>query len=382
MNKIWHAKDIDSTKWFLKGIDEKQDWIDVKIPNPGSADFLNLPEPLKKILALDKPDLIVTMSPNGIDIPILSIEITTTTPQSQHAKQRIARLVAAAEQGIPSIYIIPENKKSGGSNYKLGTDLSYCLDKITEINSCPSTLFYFPDKNGTLIKDKSHPGQPCLKEKSILTCFEYIKELLGYYRTNKNFNDILTNNDIIKKQAELTKAIGMTNPPLITNFETLELIETATLPTYIKKNSTLTQTWIDKTFKEMPDRITRRKKTLVFKPLGRMLEHAGDPYVGMYSFFDYVFCRSGRNIEDRHTNLVYLPLKEESRSIYSDFGGKGFQKYWETQCPFSKKTFTYQDQFSIAHALQYGCVFTKAKPLRIYSYVSDLIIFKDSILVF
>jgi hypothetical protein len=40
------------------------------------------------------------------------------------------------------------------------------------------------------------------------------------------------------------------------------------------------------------------------------------------------------------------------------------------------------DQFKISHHLQYGCVFTKIKPLRIFGYFSDMIIFQDAILIF
>lgn len=382
MNKIWHARDIDSIKWFLKGIGETSGWQDVQIPNPGSAEFLNLPEPLKRILALDKPDLIVTMAPNGVDIPVLSIEITTTTPQSQHAKQRVARLVAAAEEGIPSIYIIPKLKKSGGSSYRLGSDLYYCLNKITEINKTPCTLFFYPDEEGVLQKDRRHPGQPCLNKQPTKDCFEYIKEVLKYYRTNSSFKGIFTSSEIVKNKTLATRKVGNERPVTIENFETLELIKTDSLIDYIKQNSSLSESHITKTIGDLPDRISNREYSLIFKPSGRMLAHAGDPYVGMFSFFDYVFCRSGGHIEDRHTNLIYLPLKEESRSIYSDFGGNGFQKYWKEKCPFSKDKFSYKDQFKIAHALQYGCVFTKSKPLRIYSYLSDMIVFKDCILVF
>ena len=382
MNKIWHARDIDSTKWFLKGINEQKGWTDVHIPNPGSAEFLNLPEPLKRILALDKPDLIVSVAPNGVDIPILSIEITTTTPQSQHAKQRIARLIAAAEEGIPSIYIIPEKKCSGGSMYGLGNDLFTCLEKISKINNIPCSLFAFPDNNGVLVHDKRHPGQPCLKEQSTKNFFSYVKEILSYYRKNNSFVNINKKSEIVSKDLKKINQIAKKSPVKIENFLTLELIETSNLASYLKENTELSKQWIQKTIEAFPSRICTRKKTLIFKPQGRMLEHAGDPYVGMYSFFDYMFCRNGKHIEDRHTNLVYMPLKEHSRSIYTDFGGKGFKKYWEKQCPFSKEKISFKDQFSIAHALQYGCVFTKAKPLRIYSYVSDIIVFKDSILVF
>ena len=52
-------------------------------------------------------------------------------------------------------------------------------------------------------------------------------------------------------------------------------------------------------------------------------------------------------------------------------------------CPFkSTEAKKVQDQFKIAHHLQYGCTFTKIKPMKIYSNFTDLMVFKDSLLVF
>ena len=42
----------------------------------------------------------------------------------------------------------------------------------------------------------------------------------------------------------------------------------------------------------------------------------------------------------------------------------------------------FNDQFKISHHLQYGCVYTKNKPLRIYGYFCDLLLFKDAVLIF
>ena len=98
-------------KWFKKGTQEKYDCDFKKIPNPGDPDFLNLPEKLKNILRLDKPDLIIGKVKNNIERPILSIEITKSKPASQHIEQRIPRIIAAAESDVSSIYICPKNMK-------------------------------------------------------------------------------------------------------------------------------------------------------------------------------------------------------------------------------------------------------------------------------
>ena len=50
--------------WFKKGISSSLDFSFEKIPNPGDPKFLNLPEKLKNILRLDKPDLIISKKSN------------------------------------------------------------------------------------------------------------------------------------------------------------------------------------------------------------------------------------------------------------------------------------------------------------------------------
>ena len=66
--------------WFVKGIKNEFDCSFRKIPNPGDPEFLNLPEKLKNILRLDKPDLIISKINHNIERPILSIEITKSIP--------------------------------------------------------------------------------------------------------------------------------------------------------------------------------------------------------------------------------------------------------------------------------------------------------------
>ena len=74
------------------------------IPDPGSPEFLNLPEK-ENVLRLDKPDLIISRRINDRETPIIIIEITHHKPVSQHIKQRMVRVIAAAEQGVAAIYM-------------------------------------------------------------------------------------------------------------------------------------------------------------------------------------------------------------------------------------------------------------------------------------
>ncbi len=382
-NKIWHSGDINSANWFIRGVTQLGlTWEKAIIPEPGTAEFMNLPEQIKQILRLDKPDLIATLEIDGKDFPVLSIEITLTTPQSQHAKQRIPRLIAAAEAGVPAIYIILERKKSGDSIYSIGTDLFYCLDRIQQINRIPVLIYYYPDDSGNPMHDPHFPNQPDLSATSIINNFKSIKRIiknkLAGLEVASLYNDTWISTEL-EKQKHVAEGIHLR----ISSYTTLKQINTSDLESFLARNTKMASDRIQQTVARLPDRIRIREKTLIFRPGGRLFEHANDPYSGMLAFFDYSFCRIGRRVEDRHKNLVYMPIKEDISKIVDEFCPDGYHRYWEHKCPFSKESLpSVKDQFEISHNLQYGCVYTKIKPLRILGYFSDMIIFQDSLLVF
>jgi hypothetical protein len=381
MYKVWHADDENAADWLISGL-ALSGAAKESIPNPGSPGFLNLPEVFKKILRLDKPDLILTSDVAGVDIPIVSIELTTTTPQSQHAKQRIPRIIAAAEADVPAIYVIPGQKLSGGSTYSVGPDLYYGLERIQKLNNIPVFAFHWPSIRGVLQNDPKFPNQPSSSAASILDLFSVIKELIIIKAQNTGWSACFSNTFLIsemKKQA----AVAATANVVVNNYLTLEEINTADLGSYLRANSHMSVKRISQTLEALPKRIKSRDKSIIFKPAGRLFEHAGDPYVGMLAFFDYAFCRVGRSVEERSINLIHMPIKAEVSEIKAEFAPKGYYSYWDNKCPFSNPGVpSVAEQFSISHHLQYGCVFNKSKPLRILGYFSDLIVFKDSVLVF
>ena len=388
MNKIWHAGDPDAVSWFTHNSNfaNEHEFVSSVIPDAGSADFLNLPERIKNILRLDKPDLIITLDIHKVDEPVISLEITMTTPQSQHAKQRIPRIIAAAESNIPAIYLIPKRKLSGGSLYKIGSDVYFCLDKVQKMNRVPVIIYNWPDIEGTLITDNEFPNLPNINNEEMTDMFQTMDKMLELRLSSEHseqFKQNLYEDGWIKSQIKKTTDMGNEWDGDMGNFSTLELIKTEDLSNYLQNNTRMNNRRITRTLDRLPQRILNRVNTLIFKPTGRMFDHAGDPYTGMISFFDYVYCRYGRNVEERHTNLVYMPLKDGSKNIIDEFAPAGYNRFYENNCPLSVDTVpTLEQQFSISHHLQYGCVFTKKKPLRIYGYFSDMIFFQDSMLVF
>ena len=386
-NKIWHANDLNAANWFIEGVKPlKQTWTKEIIPAAGSAGFLRLPEQIKRILRLDKPDLIATIERNGRDEPVVSIEITSTTPHGQHTKQRFARLVAAAEAGVPCLYITPERKAALVGNrphiYNLTASVYYALQRINTLNTAPAFIYCYSDLAGNLLTDSRFPQQPSLKHLDIQHAFRTIVSAISRLSANVDLaawrRDPWVSSEL--KRID-TKASG--HAEAVSKYETLEEIDTRDLESYLLAATSMTQKWISQTLNESPPRLFSRDKSLIFKPNGRLFEKAGDPYCGMMAFFDYVFCRTGSGVEDRHTNLIYMPLKKSRPRDISDFATNGYHTFYKRDSAFRHKHVDkVAQQFQISHELQYGGVFTMIKPLRIYGYLADLIVFNDAMLVF
>ena len=381
--KVWHAQNSLSADWLIEGVAlAGRDWETEEIPKPGSAEFLDLPEQLKQILRLDSPDLLVTVHRNERDYAAVSIETTTTTPQSQHAKQRFPRIVAAAEAGVPSVYIIARKKRAGdGAVYLLGKDLSFGMNRVSKLNAVPALVHHWPDDDGALQMDATFPGQPDLTKADTISAFNSIRACI--IAAEKDDTRSLSTHPWIKKMLARQRVDGNASNLDVENYTTLTLIETDDLNEFLLENTEIGKVKLKKTLDELPHRIFTRGKTLIFRPAGRLFEHAGDPYVGMLSFFDYAFCRTGRGVEDRSVNLVHMPVKEGVSRLSDEFAPEGYHQYWKSSCAFrvSEKP-TPAQLYQISHHLQYGCVYTKKKPLRILGYFSDLIVFQDAILPF
>lgn len=370
--------------WFVKGIKNEFDCSFRKIPNPGDPEFLNLPEKLKNILRLDKPDLIISKINHNIERPILSIEITKSKPASQHIEQRIPRIIAAAESDVCSIYICP--KKINGYTYNFQPKHYDLLNKISKINKTPAVFFHYSNIDDILSDENGFPGFPKLSHPNMIEMFSLIGD---YIRHDENYKDISYKIfDCLswKNKFEQQKIDSNGEVYEVDKLRSCEIIDTANLKGFLEDYQDVSKSWIDNTIKSLPSRISDRKKTLILKPnvkSSRLFEHAADPYVGMLGSFDYAFCRIGRNVEEREINLIFMPLNSEDAFVKKVMGPKGYNKYYKTNCPFKNpKLDNFQSQFKISHHLQYGCTYTKNKPLRIYGYFCDLMIFKDGVLVF
>jgi len=107
---------------------------------------------IESLIAFDRPDIILLKNGN----PILVLEKTREVPTGHNVGQRMARLVRAAECGVPSIMFFPfDAKKHGkyGAMCNLNIRILKCFEKITEITG--SKIFAINwrcDSDGELLK--------------------------------------------------------------------------------------------------------------------------------------------------------------------------------------------------------------------------------------
>lgn len=252
------------------------------------------------------------------------------------------------------------------------------------ITRYPALLYEWPDDGkGNLLQDLAFPGQPKSSAPSIKRLFRSLRTCVRHAMAGPAGVKRLYRDEWISSELAKQRAIAKACPLAIHNFPTLETIRTVDLEAFLKAGTAMSVARIKKTIGALPHRIFQRDKCLVFKPTGRLLEHAGDPYVGMLAFFDYAFCRTGTGVEDRKLNLIHMPANGASDHILDEFAPDGYHSYWKNKCPFRESDLpSVEQQFAISHHLQYGCVLTKSKPQRVLGYFADLIVFQDAVLPF
>ena len=99
---------------------------------------------LQKIFAYDRPDIVLLDDLN----PILMIEQTVEVPSGHNVGQRFARIAAAAECGVPSLYFFPyvakkHGGKTAGPRY-VNARLFHAIDAMIRTTKTAITTINWP----------------------------------------------------------------------------------------------------------------------------------------------------------------------------------------------------------------------------------------------
>ncbi len=382
---------------YYEGSDALREWLEKlvgeqlefrKLPTANSSNaFTQLPAYVADILYLDKPDVIISGTIDGVhERPMFSIELATCTPQYQHALQRFSRMMASVVGGCPSAIVIPARKREnmeseGGSPrmYVRSQALDYGTVRLMDTFGIPALVFDWPDSDGILMMEGNDPfpplNSPSIKHLRALLAgakkaFRNIDYISGLWR----LPDVRTLVERTRERAYRDGAPSLDKPGggtgvAGTTQANLELVSTDDLLRDIRTNVPHSAALL----KSAPDFLRKREKSVVFRPT-RLMKHAGDPYVGMVGYYDIAFCRNGRSTRDRMYNLVAW-CNGLSISDVQD----AMRRTNQEQCPFVEDV-NPKNILQYSYHLRHGCRETKAKPLRIYSELVDLLVFEDGVI--
>ena len=357
---------------YYEGAKSIEEWLTSILPNieisfrkipvrNDSKDFDNLPENIKDLLYLDKPDIIISGKiTNNSYKPFVTIELASCTPQYQHALQRFPRMLGSISRNCPSFLIMPSTKRENSVGlrlYKRSQAIDYAAFRLMELFSVPAFVLDWPsDKNGYLIFNKQD-NLPPIDSKEMNLLKEFLNLSLENYK-KQNFIPKVMGGEIVEKLTKYSREKAFKNGR--PNFEKpsgnrsaksnakLNLLDTENLISEILTKQIISE----KEKKLIPSKVLKRKKSIVMYPT-RILEHAGDPYVGMICYYDIAFCRNGKDTINRDYNLIAYCRNLSKYQI---------KKYW--------------DQLEIESIENIKV----SKPVRIYYEIADLIIFNDGIL--
>lgn len=376
---------------YYEGADSVEDWVsslldrdDIefrKIPAQNSSSgFCELPSYISDILYLDKPDIIIAGTNDGVhEKPIFSIELAACTPQFQHSIQRFPRLLASVTSGCPTVLIMPARKRAndGKGSYQRSAAADYGAVRLMDIFRVPALVVDWPDDDGYLIFE-GQDNLPPLDSESIAELGDYLRGCLIAF-SQVDYLGALARLPLTQQLMDQTRTNAYKNGRISIDRPgggdrdaqvKLDLVPTDDLIHRLIEERRANATSIS----QLPDYFRSREQSLLFYPT-RISAHAGDPYVGMMTYYDIAFCRTGPSTRDRRYNLVAYANDvnlEETTSRMTEFNAN--------KCLFSKG-YKPSNARHYSYYLRDGCRKLKSKPIRIYGEIADLIAYNDGILM-
>ena len=400
MFRVWYSTK-DLANWLVQNtnlakyspIFSKLAESDANNPNR----FHKMPGHLKNILYLDAPDIIVEKDGD----PIVAIEISKEAGTGHNAFQRFARIAAAVENDVPAVYIYPEatfiTRQSSQRWDRINPNIFYAMERLMQIYNIPALLFYHPTYYRThsntappnvhtkgLKNDANYPSAPDSNDPEMQQFFNFINLVISRSLRGRTTIPLINERLVVNRrdwmQQEYINKGGATR-------EWSPDTATVTIPTQALLNFLGRFAPRNYTFGDL---LTSRRETIIYQIDAKF---RGDPYPGALSALDYMRCRVGKTYEDRDKNLVLAwgqvnydstnqtinTISTKGSSI-SDFVSTLSSVRNSNKCLLGTPNFAAlrrQDIPRYYMQARYGCMFTKVKHIRVYSFFADAILFPD-----
>lgn len=273
---------------------QEADWFQNLSERLSGADISRLdddsPDAVLEIASYDRPDIILLQD----GVPVLVVEKTGHVPTGKNPLQRVARLVKAAEIGVPGVFFVPYAAKKHGENASK-TNLNHraiqALRRVEEVNETPMLIPPWPTHDDyELVHDGS--------EDELMSRFvdQFLQE--GCDPNVPTAEEIRAQSETGAKRI-LSEYAPYAKPP---KSVTIQSTDSA-----VEQYRGLTG---NGSFQ------TSRDETVVcdFKFRTRRT----DPYIGSQFAYDYLYCRTGPTVRDRDRNLV-LNMPKIDRETWFEY---------------------------------------------------------------
>lgn len=395
MYRIWHSTEnfadyvVENTE--LQNFEtEKKQLPESDVNSPSS--FHRVPDHIKEILYLDAPDLIVEKDGR----PVFTVEISQEAGTGHNAFQRFPRIAASVESDIPALYIYPEatfvRRKDRNSWDEINPNIFRSLENVMQIYDVPALLFYYPtefderevpEQNKGLVLDDEINGQPNREDSEMKSFFRTVN--LAVKRAERAIQRPFIKEREVRErrnwmQREYYKKGGESGKG--SPISATKTIPTEKILNYMKEEAPDAE----------PEIFSGREETVIYQANAA---YRGDPYPGALSAIDYLMCRTGKTYEDRDKNLMMcwgkVEEKDETIAINASENAANIEDFVERVKRVVEesgrflldKDYGELDSEQIPRyymQVRHGTKFTQTKPIRIYAYFADGILFKDGTL--
>lgn len=238
------------------------------------------PDAVEDLIRYDRPDIILLHGAR----PVLVVEKSREVPTGHNVGQRLARLVRSAEAGILTVMFSPFDARKHGDYSaicNLNIRLIRTFERMSVLHGVPVLAVNWPaDGSGELVDDASSD------ERMSAIVDEFLRR-----HHDIAAPEIIRQTALMRTEyeARLRRYPAYGKPP-----RSVDIVPTTSLGSSF-----------DSLEGSLAESFRRRSKTLVYAiAMSPAKCRREDPYTGTQFIYDYVWCRSGSDVSDKHTNLV------------------------------------------------------------------------------
>lgn len=277
--------DYNEFRWFITLAPELRQAEFRRIESRG-----NNPEAIEQLILYDRPDVILLIDGR----PVLVVEKTREVPTGHNVGQRMARLVRAVEHGVPTIKFFPFDARKHGeytSICNLNARLLLAFEKMWTVHGTPMLAVNWPsDSQGELLDDAEADE----------TLSEIIRAYLagGLDPECEAFTRArVAQLEEYRKRCNVFG--GYEEPP-----PSLTVESTPKALSRLRVNASST---------EANSLLSRRESVVYEIGMSESKCRREDPYTGTQFIYDYMYCRTGSDVETKNRNLfLYFPKIRKS----------------------------------------------------------------------